>query len=204
MDHKVEDVKKLYEDSTDLYNNVVVKNEASAENMLSDLDAAIKNLKENWKGIDAGGKIQEVINVHNSLVRVRNDLAHLASDSSGVASYYRDIQIANDAHLERLEPLTVSDKTNLDSYTDTEDRIDINEAAETGRDLIDNVRSVFDSFVGKVQEEYQEIMNNWTVGTGRDRANDSFNNFLDNAEAYKTTLRNVSDSITTALKNYKA
>ena len=204
MDHKVEDVQKLYNDSTDLYNNVVVKNESSAENMLSDLDAAIKNLKENWKGIDAGGKIQEVINVHNALVGVRNDLAHLASDSSGVASYYRDIQIANDAHLERLEVLSVSDKTNLDSYTDTEDKIDINEAAETGRDLIDNVRSVFDSFVGKVQEEYQEIMNNWTVGTGRDRATDSFENFLENAEAYKTTLRNVSDSITTALKNYKA
>ena len=204
MNHKVEDVEKLYNDSTDLYNDVVVKGDASAETMLYDLEAAIKNLKENWKGIDAGGKIQEVIEVYNALVTVRNDLANLASDSSGVASYYRDIQIANDAPVEKLDVLAVTDKAPIEKYSDTDDRIDITDAADSGREHIDNVVSVVDAFIGNVQEEYQNIMNNWTIGTGRDRASKSFENFLENAESYKTTLRGVSDSITQALKNYKS
>ena len=109
MDHKVRDVQELYTSSTDLYDNVVVKGDASVETMLSDLEAAIKNLKENWKGIDTGEKIQEVIGVYNALVTVRNDLANLASDSSGVVSYYRDIQIANETPVERFDVLTVTD-----------------------------------------------------------------------------------------------
>lgn len=202
MDHNVENVQKLYNDATDLYNNVVVKSECSAENMLSDLNAAVSNLKENWKGIDAGGKIQEVITIYNALVKVRNDLARLACDSSALAARYREIQLANGAPLQGLEPLTATDSTRLDDYSDTADTIDINPAAETGRNCIDNVVAVIDNFIQSVQTKYNEIMSNWKVGTGRDQARESFEEFLKNAEVYKKTLNEVSQSISSALKNY--
>ncbi len=54
MNHKVTNVEELYESSKDLYDNVVVKGDASAETMLEELNNAITNLKANWKGADAG------------------------------------------------------------------------------------------------------------------------------------------------------
>ena len=61
MDHKVKDVQGLYTSSTDLYDNVVVKGDASAETMLEDLNNAITNLKENWKEED-GELTDEAVN----------------------------------------------------------------------------------------------------------------------------------------------
>lgn len=202
MDHKVKNVQDLYDFSTELYDNIVVKNTASAENMLADLDAAIKNLKENWKGIDAGAQIQKVISIYNNLIKVRNDLARLSSDSSKVAVQYRDIQNMNEAHLEELVPLEANSKEELEAYSDTRDTIDINPDAEIGKNHIDSVVSVFESFVQAVTEKYNGIMDNWLVGTGRDNARESFEEFLTNAESYKKTLNEVSESITNALKNY--
>ena len=48
MDHKVTIVQELYDYAEELYNNVVVKGDCSAENMLQDLSTAITNLKDNY------------------------------------------------------------------------------------------------------------------------------------------------------------
>jgi hypothetical protein len=45
-------------------------------------------------------------------------------------------------------------------------------------------------------------MENWTVGTGREQAQEAFESFLANSNRYKETLSNVSGSITQALTNY--
>ncbi len=202
MDHRVERVQELYDDTKELYDNVVVKGDFSAENMLIDLNEAITNLKQNWKGIDAGGKIEEVIVIHNALVKVRNDLAKLACESAKVACNYRRIQVANGANLKDLEPLTATDKEVLEDYSDTRDTIDINPEAEIGKNHIDAVVSVIDKFIQNVRVKYDAIMSNWTKGTGRDTARESFESFINNAETYKKTLNDVSTSVSTALKNY--
>ena len=61
MNHKVNNVQGLYSSATDLYNTIVVGGDASADSILTDLHNGIENLKANWKGIDAGKKIEEVI-----------------------------------------------------------------------------------------------------------------------------------------------
>jgi uncharacterized protein YukE len=203
MDHKVKDVQELYNSSTNLYDNVVVKGDASAETMLEDLNSAITNLKENWKGADAGINIEQVIKIHNTLVKVRNDLAGLACDASKVAAHYREIQINNQAtFLPTLEGLTYTEKNNMEDYEDTADTIDINPEADAGRRDIEAVVNSIDTFISSVQKAHKEILDNWTQGTGRNQADESFTEFINNSQVYKKELTDVATSIANALKNY--
>lgn len=202
LNHKVDRVQDLYNSSEELYNNVVIKGDCSVENMLEDLGNAITNLKTYWHGADAGLNIQKVITIYNSLVEVRNALASLACDSSGVAELYRNIQIANGVNMPEIQRLHYSDKGKLEDYTDNKDTIDISPEAEQGKNNIEAVVNSMDTFITNVNTKYNEIMDNWTQGTGRNNADQAFTEFLNKAAEYKKTLTGVSDTIANALKNY--
>ena len=202
MNHKVNNVQNLHETATTLYNNVVVNGENSADSILNNLNQGIENLKTNWKGKDAGLRIEEVIKVHNAMVSVRNALASLAVDSSKVAANYREIQNANGAGLETLTTLSFEAKTMKEDYSDTADTVDINPSAEAGKNFIDSANNALEPFVGVVKTKYDELMQNWTAGTGRDAAQEAFDSFIANANKYRETLSEVSANITKALQNY--
>lgn len=201
-DNKVNGVEELHNSTEDLYNNVVVKGENSAEGMIDELNNGIKVLKNTWHGIDAGENIQAVVKIHNQLVKVRNALAKLATESSKVASDYRNIQIANGARLDAFDVLTSTDKIELEDYSDTKDTIDIVPEAEQGKNSIQAVASAMDVFVANVKTKYDEIMNNWIEGPGRDVAKSAFEEFLNDADANKKTLNDVADRVDQSIKNY--
>ena len=200
--NKVDRVQDLYVSSEELYNNVVLKGDCSAENMLEDLGNAITNLKTYWHGADAGINIQKVINIYNSLVGVRNALATLSCDSSAVAELYRNIQIANGVSMPEITRLNCTDKGKLEDYVDTKDTIDISPEAEQGKTNIEAVVNSIDTFITSVKTKYDEIMGNWTEGPGRNNADEAFTEFLNKAAEYKKDLNGVSDTIANALKNY--
>lgn len=202
MNHKVNNVQNLHDTAVSLYNDVVVNGDASADAILNDLNQGIENLKTNWKGKDAGLRIEEVIKVHNAMVSVRNALASLSVDSSKVAANYREIQNANGAGLEDLTSLSFETKTNLGDYSDNADTVDINPAAEQGKKFIDNANNSIDTFASNVRVKYDDIMQNWTAGTGRDAAQNAFDSFISNVNQYKQVLSDVSANITKALQNY--
>ena len=202
MNHKVNNVQMLHDDAMYLHNNLVVGGESGADSILNSLNQGIENLKANWKGKDAGYRIQEVIGVHNAMVSVRNALDQLAVDSSKVAANYREIQNANGAGLETLGTVATEVKTFLGDYSDTADTIDINPLAESGKSAIDNANNALDTFIADVRARYNSIMENWTLGTGRDAAQGAFESFMSNANRYKETLTEVSSNITKALQNY--
>jgi len=202
MDHKVANVQQLHDDAMYLYNSLVVGGENSADSILSNLSQSIENLKNNWKGKDAGYRIQEVISVHNAMVTVRNALAQLATDSSKVATNYREIQNANGAGVDQLNVITFDTKSVLADHSDNADTIDINPEAEVGKNLLDQANNALDVFKTDVRTKYDSIMENWTVGTGRDSAKDAFDMFSNNVNKYKETLDGVSSNITKALQNY--
>lgn len=203
MNHKVNNVQQLHNDAVSLMNNVVTgSNESSADTILANLNAGIENLKINWKGKDAGVQIQSVIRIYNAMVSIRNSLAELAVDSSKIASNYREIQNSNGAGLENLGILSFEAKVNLSDYTDTADTIDINPEANTGKTKIDAANNNIDTFISNVKSSYTKITENWTVGTGRDKATSAFDSFISNANQYKQVLADVSKNITTALQNY--
>lgn len=202
MNHKVNNVQKLHDDAMYLYNHVVVGGETSADSILNNLAQGIENLKVNWKGKDAGLRIQEVIRVHNAMIAIRNALAQLAVDSSKVAANYREIQNANGAGMETLGTLSFETKTILGDYSDNADTIDINPNADAGKRFIDNGNNAMDQFVSAVKLKYSDIMENWQAGTGRDAAQTAFDSFVTNVNTYKQTLADVSSNITKALQNY--
>lgn len=202
MNHKVNNVQGLYSSATNLYTRIVAGGDASADYIIHNLHEGIENLKTNWKGADAGVKINEVIKIHNEMVGVRNALAQLAVDSSSVAKNYRDIQNANGAGLEYLNVINIESKEILDPHEDNADTIDINPAAELGKTRIDSANADLETFIRNATSILDEIMENWTVGTGRDSAQSAFDEFASNVKKYKDTLTDTSNHITDALKNY--
>lgn len=202
MDHRLRNVEQLDTDSRYLYTNVVMGGKSSADTMIANLAVAIEVLKTNWKGADAGVNIQNIVEVHNELVKVRNALAKLAKDSSTVAANYRDIQIRNGAPLPDLVPVMTTDKVFLPNYTDNADTIDINPAADGGRILIVNTKEAIDDFISEARRTKDEILGNWLVGTGRSDADEAFAAFEANAKNNKDKLELTSRVITTALRNY--
>lgn len=204
MNHKVNNVGQLHEDATILYNRVVVGSDStSADSLISNLEAGINNLKTNWKGRDAGVQIQNLIGVHNALVGIRNALASLAVDSSKIAVNYREIQRANGAtDLEQLGAVVADTKTVMGDYSDTSDTVDINPAANEGKAKVDAANSAMDGFISQASSTFNSIMNNWQQGTGKENAQQAFDQFISSSKTYKETLSSVSQSIATALSNY--
>ena len=203
MNHKVSSVSDLYADAKNLYDNCVVGSSmSSADSLLSYLENGINNLKENWKGIDAGVQINSVIRIYNSTVEVRNALAQLAVDSSKIAAHYRAIQAANSNAIDELTPITFEEKGLMSEYEDTQDVIDITIDTLNGKANIDTVVNTLDDFKSAVQSVYGRIMDNWTVGSGRDEAVAAFEGFSSHVAEYQIVLTAVSNNIAQSLRNY--
>ena len=200
MNHKVNNVGQLYNDASSLYKNVVL---GTADTIINDLEQGINALKSSWEGKDAGVQIQNVIEVHNGMVAIRNALAELSKDSSLVAVKYRDIQNVNRANLETLNPITTDYKNIIESYSDARDTINITPEANNGKNRIDAANNAIEGFINDVRKYYDMIMSNWQVGTGREKAESAFSEFMSKSNKYKETLAAVSQSITDALKNYQ-
>ena len=204
MNHKVNSVAQLHEDAVAMYNNAVVGgNNTSADSIIANIMAGINNLKGCWEGKDAGTQIQNLVVVHNAMVEIRNALGELAVDSSKIAANYREIQNANGAGLEQLGALNCDPKTKTEDYTDDRDTVNITQEANAGKQKVDAANDAMDGFIQDVKKYYGQIMDNWTAGTGRENAQNAFDNFLNNSSRYKEILNNVSGSITQAIQNYQ-
>ena len=201
MNHKVIDVQQLYDDSVSLYDNVVCN---KADTIIDDLGKAINTLKNSWEGIDAGVQINNVVDVYNSMTKIRNALAGLAKDASFVASKYREIKNANRAGLQELSAVSVTgEKSPLEPYSDNRDTINITGDALQAKTELDAVNANYEEFKSEVGRHYDQIMNNWQQGTGRQNADSAFNEFMESSAKYKEILENVSNSIAEALRNYQ-
>ena len=116
LDHGIKNVEDLYMDSRELYNTSVM---SKADSIIGDLTSAINNLRENWKGADAGVNITDVIDICREITEVRNRLADLARDANAIAVMYRKIQEGNRANLGDLPPIsTVSRELYKNDYSD--------------------------------------------------------------------------------------
>lgn len=204
MIHEVKNVNELHALATKLYTvSVTGGADSSADSILSNLNLGIANLKVNWRGADAVVRIGEVIDVYNKIVAIRNSLAELASESSKVASVYRERQNANGARLEDLSVLTFDTKSVLgkDDLVDNGE-LYCNPAAEEGRSLINNAANSMISFHSNSEDIYEDIMNEWVSGPKRDVASETFQEFGSCVNSYVQILQDVSKNIETALQNY--
>ncbi len=203
MNHNVNSVQTLHDDAYALYTNVVIGgNEYSSDTIIANLATGIENLKNTWKGKDAGVQIENVVKVHNGMVGIRETLVLLASLTSQIAANYREIQNANGAGLESFGTITSDSKSLLPDYVDNADTINITPEANNGKLKIDAASNTIDQFISEAKKYYTNIMQNWTAGSRREEIISRFDTFISNSNAYKETLNSVSQSIRTALANY--
>jgi len=203
MDHKINSVQMLHDDALKLYNNVVIGDgDFSADTILNSILSAINILKSNWEGKDAGIQIQNIITVYNSMIEIRNSLANLAVESSSVASKYRQIQNMNGAGFDEFEVITADNKPIIEVYNDTRDTVNINNEVTNAKTRLEKANDSIDGFVSEVKSSYEEIMDNWVMGPGRDVAQEKFELLIVNSQSYKDKITEVCLKIATALNNY--
>lgn len=203
MNHKVLNVSELYRSAKALYDKSVVGgNDSSADTILNNLSSAIQILKNSWEGKDAGVQINNVVRVYNGMVALRNQLISLSSDTTKIAANYRNIQNVNGAKGEELPVLRGDTRSTMGEYSDTRDTISITSEANNGKSKIDMAKNGLDMFENEVRKNLGDIMQNWRAGSGRDKANELFENFRAEVMRYKSILADVSQSISTAIQNY--
>lgn len=200
LNHGVKNVGELHIQSGKLYSDVVV---GKADSIIANLSLAIKSLKENWKGADAGVNIKDVIDIYNEIVDIRNLLANLAKDSNVIAIDYRKIQDGNRAHLGSLTPITIVSKDrDNDPYSDTSDTIYITQGAEAGKDLLGKAAGDIQSFVETARLYKNEVLDNWYQGPGRNQADEAFDAFDKSSKVKQAKLEEVANIVGKAVDSY--
>jgi len=199
MDQSIENLDSLYDSTVNIHSNILGQ---TGEHILEDLYNAINNLKNNWHGRDAGVQIQGLTTVYNEFIDIYNDLQFISVGMSKVCRNYRNIQIAYKTQKEEKNVLTHNEKEHMPNHVDADDRIDINVAVKNSVNMLENAISSYEDFMNKNKMTYNDIINNWTIGYGRDKLLDLYDSFFNREEVYKKGLNTVTNSIRTALDNY--
>ena len=199
MDQSIENLDSLYDNTVNIYSNILGQ---TGEHILENINGAINDLKTNWHGRDAGVQIQGLTTVYNEFIDIYNNLELISVGMSKICRNYRNIQVAFKTQKEEKNILTYNKKTHMLDYTDTDDRIDINEKVKNSVSKLESAISSYDSFMKQNKMMYDNIINNWTTGYGRDKLLDLYDSFFSKEEVYKEGLNIVTNSIKTALDNY--
>ncbi len=201
MIHRIKSVGKLYNDTITAQKKIV---EGSAVDVLSNIEKAINNFKENWKGKDAGIRIQELILTYNEMIDVRNNLALICAGLTRVAKGYHEVNnlIKKPKKEEELVRLRYEAQRRLEEYSDNRDLIDINENVLVGLKHIDIARSALDTFIKDVSDFHTVVLENWEEGAGRDQLIHKFNLFINDMGRFEEALIDTSNNVHRALENY--
>lgn len=201
MDHKIVSMQQFHDDAYSLLTKVV---KVDADNTLKEMADGSENLKNTWKGKDAGVQIMNVITVYNEMSVIRNSLSRIASTCLSIAAKYRSVQIANGANLESFTESKLEEIARLPEYSDNSDTINIVPDAEVGRKHLENAVNNMETLLGLVKEYKDRILNNWQQGgKDRDEAVQVFDEFIGSANRYMQTLTDVANSVKQALVNYQ-
>ena len=205
MGHVVKDIEDLHVQAEKLLrDNVEADSEVSAGGIIKKLNKAIDLLSNHWEGEDAKVNINDAVHILNGMTRFRNSLGGLAVSAGAVASSYRGIQIKNLANLPELKKLHTTEMSKRPEYTHTTSGVNIDQEAEQGAKLLEEVKSDIEKFIVEVNKKKQRMLEeNWTQGGGRDQALAAFDKFEKSfKENYKPTLEKVSTNVRTAVRNY--
>jgi len=200
MEHRVENVGSLFEDSKKILIEVV---KGTTDDMLGNISSAINNLKNTWKGKDAGVQIMNVITTYNILVKFRNDLSKIATNCMEIAAKYRNVHISNGVSAEHFSVSRIDDLPTLQEYFDNADTVNILPQADSSRASLEKAVVNMESLLTLIREYQGKIFNNWVSGgSTRENAYFVFENFIRTADRYSTSLSDTAKSIKTALTNY--
>lgn len=205
LNHKVENVQQLLDDSKMLLTKTTNGNVNSAYSIINDLETAYNTLVGCWKGMDAGVQINNIVQVHNAMVTFRAKMADMAVYAYSIGVDYRKIQNSNGAAVD--VPSNLSDDATasvLPEYQDNSDTVDITPTANDAKLKVDNAKSSFEDLNNNFENLKNSILNNWVAGDRHEEFEGAFIDFKSSFAKYQELLENASQNITNALNNYGA
>ena len=196
-------VGKLYQNAVDMKNRMISANSSgSTDYTLMLLGSAIDNLKRNWEGMDAGVRIQELIDVYNFIIQFRENLCAIIKDLADSASRYRNIQIVNGGTASDLALLTIEQKAVMQSHFDNRDIVNINPAADTSVQSLIDAKESFDKMIGISQTLKDDAEISWQMGPNRNQIMQRLNDSILNSNKHSKKIAEVTEHVRNALKNY--
>lgn len=203
LNHKVENVGKLLEDSKNLLENITNGASNSAYGIIKYLDDSYTILTGCWKGMDAGVQINNIVTVYNAMVTFRRNMADMAIFAHSIGIHYREIQSLNGANVE--VPAPINDGVSVSAkaeYHDNTDTIDITPEAMTAKNKLDIAKNSFEDLKSSFASLKNAILSNWTAGDRHDEFEGIFQDFESSFKKYEELLNEVCETITKALANY--
>ncbi len=203
MIHRIRSLSKLYDDTIAAQERLV---DGIAVDILRNVEQAIVCFEENWKGIDAGKHIQDLVLTYNSMIEMRNNLALICAGLTKVIQNYKKVKdsLKKPINEEELKRLRYKKLPTMEEYSDKRDIIDINESVLEGVKKIDIAKSALDIFNQEVHNYYNLVTNNWLEGSGREQMVDLFESFINKLSIFEEALSNVVKNVQDALNLYNS
>jgi len=168
------------------------------------LSQVIESLRNNWIANDATVHINNLIDLHTVLY----DIAHASiQNSCDTIQVIRAMQVTiqnNGGKAPTIGSAEVTsaprDTREIDRVPDTTANICTNAAADDYLKL-QNVQSLFTSFVDQYNAKYNDLMANWTEGGNIEAFRDLHSKLNQNVESFNQILDQAVKNLNTALKN---
>ncbi len=201
MDFHANDLDGAYTTLSEL-NTLAVNDGVTMETNLKNV---IDNLQIHWKGNDASGHINNLMDVCTSLNAIINNIMMVAHNVSMPIVNAQQIRNSNGGlgdvgsiiPYNQQAPLTFQ---KLEATT--EYYVDPIMAPKDHLNLC-NMCESFTTFCNKFSQYKEELMNNWISGTNREKMVSDFTEFESNVFNYQKKLSEARDNLGIAISNLK-
>ncbi len=170
--------------------------------LVSRLGQNITNLKAHWIGSDATANINKLIVVHKALEAIVSDAITVSAAAGNRIVAIQEVRNMNGgggnvgAALNKNVPtdLAIADCSDTSEYY-------VDPAAAADYTDLQGILSDYTNFKDSFSSLKDELLQNWTAGSDRERAVAAFNEFTQNADTYNKYLTEAKEILGIAVSN---
>lgn len=201
MDFRAENLDGAYETLNSL--NTLATTQGS--NLVSNLSNLIGRLKTHWIGSDATVHINGLIDVYKGVATIVSNVQTVAHNASMPIVNAQTIRNSNGGSGEvgTVIPASSGEISAIDYAADTtEYYVDPNGAPQDLTTLTAE-KGAFDRFCSQFTSLKEELLNNWSSGSNRDKAVSDFEQFESDVATFTKTFNDAETNLSTAVSNLK-
>lgn len=197
MDLQVTKVDKAYATSESL-NNKTVK---TSTEISQDMERVLNNMKAHWKGEDATLHINEWIDKYDKL---GDYFTELNKTTNHLQNYFVNLQVCRSRVT--VNP-KVGDVTSEKHDFNPISTIDTTEEYYFDEKLLDDFKELqeiskkYDSFVDDVDNNMNEVFQNWKIGIGRDEVGKYYQRIENFSRKLSSEIHAQNDKLETVIHN---
>lgn len=170
--------------------------------LVNRLGQNITNLKAHWIGSDATANINKLIVVHKALEAIVSDAITVSAAAGNRIVAIQEVRNMNGgggnvgAALNKNVPtdLAIADCSDTSEYF-------VDPAAANDYATLQGICTDYNDFKDSFSAIKDELLQNWTAGSDRERAVAAFNEFTQNADTYNKYLNEAKEILGIAVSN---